>query len=145
MDRRSCGRVCPKELTARIFTTSWSTRATRWCAASRPDRHATLTGSRLPGPPVRALQEHLEVGRGGDDSRSSGTAYEFLFASLAGAGGILCGSGRRQIENVKLDVADLPGIKNIKVTYHFPSWLGLKDAVEDPGGDLRAVAGTSPN
>jgi uncharacterized protein DUF4175 len=39
-------------------------------------------------------------------------------------------------------VADLPGIKNIKVTYHFPSWLGLKDSVEDPGGDLRAVAGT---
>ncbi len=42
----------------------------------------------------------------------------------------------------KLDVVDLPGIKNIKVTYHYPSWLGLKDAVEDPGGDLRAVAGT---
>ncbi len=43
----------------------------------------------------------------------------------------------------KLDVVDLPGIKHIKVTYHFPSWLGIKDGVEDPGGDLRAVQGTT--
>src|SRR5205814_2855534 len=33
-------------------------------------------------------------------------------------------------------------IKKVKVTYHVPSWLGMRDATEDPGGDLRAVAGT---
>ena len=31
---------------------------------------------------------------------------------------------------------------SIKTTYHFPSWLGLPDQLEDPSGDLRAVAGT---
>ena len=45
-------------------------------------------------------------------------------------------SGLRS-KTFKLDVIDLPGIKHIKVTYHFPSWLGSKDAVEDPSGDLR--------
>jgi len=25
------------------------------------------------------------------------------------------------------------------VTYHYPTWTALKDTVEDPGGDLRAV------
>jgi hypothetical protein len=39
-------------------------------------------------------------------------------------------------------VIDLPGIKKIRVTYHYPSWTGMKDSVEDPGGDLRAVEGT---
>jgi hypothetical protein len=42
----------------------------------------------------------------------------------------------------KLDVIDLAGVKNIKVTYHYPSWLGKKDDVENPGGDLRAVVKT---
>ena len=40
-------------------------------------------------------------------------------------------------------MVDLPGIKHVKVTYHFPSWLGMKDVVEDPGGDLRSVQGTT--
>ena len=43
---------------------------------------------------------------------------------------------------INLRVVDLPGVKKIRVTYHYPSWTGMKDAVEDPGGDLRAVEGT---
>ena len=41
-----------------------------------------------------------------------------------------------------LRVVDLPAIKKIRVTYHYPAWTGMKDMVEDPGGDLRAVEGT---
>src|ERR1019366_7177720 len=26
--------------------------------------------------------------------------------------------------------------------YHYPSWTGMKDMTENPGGDLRAVEGT---
>ncbi len=37
---------------------------------------------------------------------------------------------------------DLPSVKKIAVTYHYPAWTGLKNATEDPGGDLRAVEGT---
>ena len=43
----------------------------------------------------------------------------------------------------KLNVVDLPGVKQIRVTYHYPAWSGMKDSVEDPGGDLRAVEGTT--
>src|ERR1022692_967626 len=71
-----------------------------------------------------------------------GTAYQFLIAGVpenleyyVEAGGVKSGT-------YKLSVVDLPGIKKIRVTYHYPSYLGLKDEVEDPGGDLRAVEGT---
>ena len=28
------------------------------------------------------------------------------------------------------------------MTYQYPKWAGLKDVIEDPGGDLRAIEGT---
>ncbi len=42
----------------------------------------------------------------------------------------------------KLHTIDLPAVKNIHVTYNYPSWTGLAAVTEDPGGDLRAVEGT---
>ena len=42
----------------------------------------------------------------------------------------------------KLNVMDLAAIRGIRVTYHYPAWTGLKDFVENPGGDLRAIEGT---
>ncbi len=42
----------------------------------------------------------------------------------------------------KLHTIELPAVKNIKVTYNYPSWTGLAAVTEDPGGDLRAVEGT---
>ena len=52
-------------------------------------------------------------------------------------------AGGVQDPTLQARVVDLPGVKKIRVTYHYPSWLGMKDAVEDPGGDLRAVEGTA--
>src|ERR1019366_3906203 len=81
--------------------------------------------------------EQAEMG-----TEPGGTAYQFLIAGVpenleyyVEAGGVKSGT-------YKLSVVDLPGIKKIRVTYHYPSYLGLKDEVEDPGGDLRAVEGT---
>ncbi len=73
----------------------------------------------------------------------NGTAYEFLFAGLPEPVEYYVEASGVKSQTYKLDVVDLPGIKHIKVTYHFPSWLGTKDVVEDPGGDLRAVTGTT--
>ncbi len=42
----------------------------------------------------------------------------------------------------KLHTIDLPAVKNIRVTYSYPSWTGEAAVTEDPGGDLRAVQGT---
>lgn len=69
-------------------------------------------------------------------------AYEFLFAALPDSVEYYVEARGIRSKPHTLSVIDLPGIKNFKVTYHYPSWSGLKDATEDPGGDLRAVEGT---
>src|SRR5207249_4238931 len=74
--------------------------------------------------------------------RANGSAYEFLFAALPEPVEYYVEAAGVRSKNYRLDVIDLPGVKKIKVAYHFPSWLGIKDEVEDPGGDLRAVTGT---
>ncbi|MGA3188029.1 MAG: hypothetical protein ABSF22_13040, partial [Bryobacteraceae bacterium] len=104
---------------------------------------ATLTG--FQAPQVRLFARYKSTSKWEEASmlpRSSGTAYEFLFAALPEPVEYYVEAAGVKSKTFKLDVADLPGIKNIKVTYHYPSWLNLKDVVEDPGGDLRAVAGT---
>ncbi len=74
--------------------------------------------------------------------RDNGSDYEFRFAALPEPVEYYIEAGAVKSKTYKLDVTDLPGITHIKATYHFPSWLGLPDQVEDPSGDLRAVAGT---
>src|SRR5262249_26626960 len=39
-------------------------------------------------------------------------------------------------------VTDLPSVKQIRVTYHYPAWTGIPSETEERGGDLRAVTGT---
>ncbi len=74
--------------------------------------------------------------------RAGADGYEFLFAALpddveyyVAARGVRSGT-------YKLSVRDLPGIRKLKVTYHYPTWTGLSDKTEEPGGDLRAIEGT---
>jgi hypothetical protein len=74
--------------------------------------------------------------------RSTGSAYEFLFASLPEPVEYYVEAAGVRSKTYKLDVIDLASIKKVKVTYHYPAWLGLPNVTEDPGGDLRAVAGT---
>ena len=45
-------------------------------------------------------------------------------------------------KNYRVRVADLPSVKEIHVTYHFPKWTGMKPVSEDHSGDLRAIEGT---
>ena len=70
------------------------------------------------------------------------STYEFLFSSLADNVEYYVEAGAVESKHYNLRVVDLPAIKKIRVTYHYPSWTGMKDSVEDPGGDLRAVEGT---
>ena len=74
-------------------------------------------------------------------SRGAST-YEFLFSGLATNVEYYVEAGALQSKHFNLRVIDLPAIKKIRVTYHYPAWTGMKDAVEDPGGDLRAVEGS---
>ncbi|MGH9665309.1 MAG: hypothetical protein ACRD9L_12880, partial [Bryobacteraceae bacterium] len=72
----------------------------------------------------------------------SGSGYGFLFAGLADPVQYYVSAGAVKSAVYSLKVVDLPAVKKIRVTYHFPAWTEMKDAVEDPGGDLRAVQGT---
>ena len=70
------------------------------------------------------------------------STYEFLFSGLANDVEYYVEAGAVTSKHYNLRVIDLPAIQKIRVTYHYPSWTGMKDSVEDPGGDLRAVEGT---
>jgi len=72
----------------------------------------------------------------------SGSGYEFLFAGLTDAVDYYVSAGPVQSQTYTLRVVDLPSVQKLRVRYHYPSVYRLPDAVEDPGGDLRAVAGT---
>lgn len=74
--------------------------------------------------------------------QSSGSGHEFLFAGIPESFEYYVEAGGVRSKHYKLGVIDLPNIRRLRVTYHYPSWTGMKDATEDPGGDLRAVEGT---
>ena len=68
--------------------------------------------------------------------------FEFLFAGLPESVEYYVEAGPLHSRHYNLRVTNLPAVKQIRVTYHFPAWTGIKDSVEDHGGDLRAVEGT---
>ena len=72
-----------------------------------------------------------------------GTAYQFLIAGVPESLEYYVEAAGIRSATYHLNVIDLPSIKSLTVTYHYPAWTGLKDFVEDPGGDLRAVEDTT--
>jgi hypothetical protein len=72
-----------------------------------------------------------------------GPNHEFLFSGIPESLEYYVEAGPVRSKTYKLNVIDLPSVKKIRVTYHYPTWSGMKEAVEDPGGDLRAVEGTT--
>jgi len=75
--------------------------------------------------------------------QSTAAGFEFLFAGLPESVEYYIEAGPLRSRNFKLRVVDLPSVRQIRVTYHFPAWTGLKDSVEEHGGDLRAFEGTA--
>jgi hypothetical protein len=68
--------------------------------------------------------------------------YEFLFAGLPENVEYYVTAGPMTSKHFSIRVSDLPAVKQIRVTYHYPAWTGMPPEVEERGGDLRAVAGT---
>ena len=77
------------------------------------------------------------------EPQSAGSGFQFLFTALPEDLEYYVEAGALRSKHYNIRVVDLPSVKQIKVTYHFPAWTGLPNAIEDPGGDLRAVQGTS--
>ena len=104
---------------------------------------AQLLGLRFAqGPAIRAIEAPPNGSQWICSPSPGASTYEFLFSGLAENVEYYVEAGAVQSKHYNLKVIDLPGIKKIRVTYHYPAWSGLKDSVEDPGGDFRAVEGT---
>jgi hypothetical protein len=72
----------------------------------------------------------------------AGPGYEFLFVGLPESVEYYVEAGGVRSKTFNLRAIDLPGVKQIRVTYKFPGWMGLANVTEEKGGDLRAVEGT---
>ncbi|HUP04339.1 MAG TPA: hypothetical protein VMU19_10145, partial [Bryobacteraceae bacterium] len=68
--------------------------------------------------------------------------YQYLLASLPEGMEYYVTAGALTSKHFNLKVSDLPSVKQIRVTYHFPAWTGMPPEIEERGGDLRAIAGT---
>jgi len=68
--------------------------------------------------------------------------YQFVFAGLPETVEYYVGAGPLTSPHYRLRVVDLPSVKEIHVTYHYPKWTGLKPVEEEHSGDLRAIEGT---
>jgi hypothetical protein len=71
-----------------------------------------------------------------------GNGYRFVFASLSEPLEYYVQANSTISKHYQLRVKDLPLVKRVRVAVHFPARLQLKDVVDDPGGDIRAVEGS---
>src|SRR6185436_13295279 len=111
----------------------------------RSDQLITATLMGFAAPKVRFFGKYASASKWDQAemvTQAGGSSYQFLIAGVPESLEYYVEAGGVRSTTYKLNVVDLPSVKNIRVTYHFPAWSGMKDEVEDPGGDLRAVEGT---
>jgi hypothetical protein len=72
------------------------------------------------------------------DSGGAAT-YQFVFAGLPENVEYYVAAGPLVSPHYKVRVVDLPTVKEIRVTYHYPKWTGMKPVTEEHSGDLRAI------
>ena len=68
--------------------------------------------------------------------------FQFLFAGLPENVEYYVQAGPLASRHFKFRVVDLPSVKQMRVTYHYPKWTGMQQVTEEHGGDLRAIEGT---
>lgn len=68
--------------------------------------------------------------------------FQFLFAGLPEGVEYYVEAGPLRSRHFHLRVTDVPAVKQIRVTYHFPAWTGIPVSTDDHGGDLHAIEGT---
>lgn len=72
----------------------------------------------------------------------AGASYQFVLAGLPENVEYYVASGPLESQHYKIRVVDLPSVKEVRVTYRYPSWTGMKPVTEEHSGDLRAIEGT---
>ena len=72
----------------------------------------------------------------------NGSGFQFLFAALPENVEYYVQAGAAASKHFKFRVVDLPAVKSMQVTYHYPKWTGMQTVSEEQAGDLRALEGT---
>src|SRR5690606_35092322 len=75
-------------------------------------------------------------------NRADDGGFEFTFFALREPMRYYIAAAGLRSQQFDIDVVDLPQIKNLKLTYHYPEWTRLDERVDDPGSHIRAVEGT---
>ena len=73
---------------------------------------------------------------------AAGAIYQFILAGLPENVEYYVAAGPLVSPHYKVKVVDLPSVKDIRVTYRYPGWTGMKPVTEEHSGDLRAIEGT---
>jgi len=74
--------------------------------------------------------------------RLDDTGFEFVFAGIEEPLRYYIAAGGVKSPEYEVRVVRMPNVKRVRLTYQYPKWTGLAQNTEDPGGDVRAVAGT---
>ncbi len=74
--------------------------------------------------------------------QAGGSGFQFVFGGLPESVEYYVEAGPLDSKHYNIRVLDLPSVKNVRVTYRYPSWTRLQNVTEERGGDLRAVEGT---
>jgi hypothetical protein len=74
--------------------------------------------------------------------QEGGAGFQFLFAGLPENVEYYVEAGPIKSKHFNFRVVDLPAVKQIQVTYHYPKWTGMQQVSEEHSGDLRALEGT---
>ena len=74
---------------------------------------------------------------------AEGAGFEFSFTGIHEPFEYAITAGGIRSNEYQVRVVEMPNVENLKLTYKFPKWTGMEDLVEDPGGDIRALVGTT--
>ncbi len=125
-------------------TTSTSPRATRPCAATATRRSPRSSSGWTPArSPACARWTPQPAWEAVDmQPQANGQGFGFTLAALPESVEYFVEAGPVHSKHYTVRVVDLPAVKDVKVTYHYPRWTGLPQVSEEHGGDLRALEGT---
>ena len=97
----------------------------------RSDQLITATLMGFQAPKVRFFAKYASASaweKAEMTAQAGGSGYQFLIAGVPETLEYYVEAGGVRSQTYKLNVVDLPGVKNIRVTYHYPAWSGMKDA-----------------